>query len=348
MSSREGTRAAAEAWFVDQGLPYFVDSYRAQTAAGLRRGRLAAVATGAAVLGAGVGLVAGSWADEVSLGISAGVTTAGVVCVVYALLTLKAWLWIRWGARQTLGSLEHLVPLVTRALPMLLLFVTFLFINAEVWQVADTLDGGVMWAAVMLFAGIAVLFLLSKLPDELDDFDQDLDGQRLVRACAGTPLEATARQLVESEQQLREEAAVTGLQRANLVLVLLVAQMVQVALLSVAMFGFFLAFGLVAMDPAVVESWIGHPPEEVLGPVNRELVQVSTFLAAFSGLYFAVYAVTDETYRRQFFTSITDELQRAVSARVAYRSLGGADGRRSHVRPCGTGEGDGEASVTRD
>ena len=28
-----------------------------------------------------------------------------------------------------------------------------------------------------------------------------------------------------------------------------------------------------------------------------ELVQVSVFLAAFSGLYFAVYAVTDETYR---------------------------------------------------
>ena len=28
------------------------------------------------------------------------------------------------------------------------------------------------------------------------------------------------------------------------------------------------------------------------------------FLAAFSGLYFTVYAVTDETYRKQFFTGI--------------------------------------------
>src|SRR5690606_30594942 len=100
---------------------------------------------------------------------------------------------------------------------------------------------------------------------------------------------------------------------------------VQVVLLSGAVFGFFLAFGAVAMDQGVVASWIGHPPAEVLGPLTRELVQVSTFLAAFSGLYFAVYAVTDEAYRRQFFTAITDELQRAVSARVAYRHLVDSD-----------------------
>ena len=55
-------------------------------------------------------------------------------------------------------------PLVTQALPLLLLFVTFLFINAEVWQVSSTLDGGVMWLAVMLFAGMAVGFLLVRLP----------------------------------------------------------------------------------------------------------------------------------------------------------------------------------------
>ena len=33
-------------------------------------------------------------------------------------------------------------PLVTRALPLLLLFVTFLFINTEVWMVASSLDAG--------------------------------------------------------------------------------------------------------------------------------------------------------------------------------------------------------------
>ena len=49
---------------------------------------------------------------------------------------------------------------------------------------------------------------------------------------------------------------------------------------------------------------------------------MSIFLAAFSGLYFTVYAITDETYRRQFFTQITTELEHAVGVRAVYRALG--------------------------
>ena len=52
-------------------------------------------------------------------------------------------------------SLRLLFPMVTRALPLLLLFMTFLFINAEVWQVSATLDGGVLWLIVLLFSVIA-------------------------------------------------------------------------------------------------------------------------------------------------------------------------------------------------
>ena len=54
---------------------------------------------------------------------------------------------------------------------------------------------------------------------------------------------------------------------------------------------------------------------------SRELLQVSIFLSAFSGLYFTVYAVTDSTYREQFFHEITDELERAVGVRAAYLAL---------------------------
>ena len=44
------------------------------------------------------------------------------------------------------------------------------------------------------------------------------------------------------------------------------------------------------------------------------------FLAAFSGLYFTVSAVTDETYRGQFFTAVMAELERAVAVRAVYRA----------------------------
>ena len=106
-------------------------------------------------------------------------------------------------------------------------------------------------------------------------------------------------------------------------LVLLITQAIQVLLLSVAVWIFFLVFGTVAINDAVIESWVGEAPHYLFGThlVSRELVQVSTFLAAFAGLYFTVYAVTDTNYRRQFFTAIRRELERAVSVRLVYRAL---------------------------
>ena len=79
-------------------------------------------------------------------------------------------------------------------------------------------------------------------------------------------------------------------------------------------------FGVVAMDEKVLEAWIGNDLTYAWGirPVSIELLQVSTFLSAFSGLYFAVYAVTDETYRREFFSEVLGELETALRVRVRY------------------------------
>ena len=316
------TIEAAERWFVRHGLPYFVDSDRQEVRRGLKPRRLGAVAATAVVAGLAVGVVLGWLTADVSLGISAALAVVGAVAAFYAFTTLRLGAMARWAVARTLRSLGLMFPLVTRALPLLLLFVTFLFINAEVWQVSSTLDGGVMWLAVMLFAGMAVGFLLVRLPEELDKVDDEVEGGRLVAACKGTPLEEAARQLAESGEHVHQDATVRGFQKANLILVLLVAQVVQVLLLSVAVFLFFIVFGAVAMKEGVVESWIGAESHPLgISTLTVELVQVSVFLAAFSGLYFTVYAVTDETYRGQFFTSITDELERAVGARTVYHAL---------------------------
>jgi hypothetical protein len=323
VSAEAETVAEAERWFVRHGLPYFVDSEREAARRGMRPGRLATVVVGAVALGLAAGLLVG-WLVDPSLGVGTAMAVAGAAVAFYGATTLRMTAMARWAVARTFRSLGLLFPLVTRALPLLLLFVTFLFINAEVWQVAATLDGGVMWVAVMLFAGMAVGFLLVRLPDELDEVDDEVDRDRLVAATRGTPLAQAAHLVLDEETRrfrLAEDKTVTGFQKANLVVVLLVAQIVQVLLLSLSVFVFFIVFGLVAMDASVVASWIGSRPVTLLGPVSVELVQVSVFLAAFSGLYFTVYAVTDELYRNQFFTSITRELERAVAARAVYHAL---------------------------
>ena len=311
---------AAEEWFVDHGLPYFVDDIRSGVRARLSRPRVTAVTAAALVLAAAVGGLVGWTSDTVSGGLTAGLSTVIVVWIVYAARALKVWMIARWALRRTFASLGLLFPLATRALPMLLLFVTFLFINTEVWQVASSLDGGVLWGAVLLFALVAIGFLVVRLDEELDQFDDDVSADEVVDHCADTPLAPWAAHAAEGDD-LTQRAQVSGLQQANLLLMLLVAQAVQVLLLSLAVFGFFLVFGAVAIQDSVIESWIGAEPTYPWGIplVSRELAQVSTFLASFSGLYFAVYAITDSTYREQFFSAIMRELGQVVSARVAYR-----------------------------
>lgn len=292
------TRPEAEAWFLAHGLPYFVDDIRELVRRRLHASRLLAVALVGLLVAVPAGVAVGWWAEEVSAGIAVGATVLLLVAAVYAGRALQVRLIATWALRHTLTSLGLLFPLATRALPMLLLFVTFLFINTEVWMVASALDGGVLWGAVLLFAAMAVGFLVVRLVEEVDRLDDEV-----------------------GRVELGDEADVVGLQRTNLVLVLLITQAFQVLLLALAVFVFFIVFGAIAMDEDVLQAWI--TPEELsypwgVRPISLELVQVSVFLAAFSGLYFAVYAVTDETYRREFFTDVLGELEQALKVRVRY------------------------------
>ena len=319
----DGAIAAAEAWFLRHGLPYFVDDVREQVHARLSRPRVGAVAVSGGVAGVATGVAIGVL-ESASTGVAVGLSVALGWLALYGLRALRVSVIAAWALRRAFGSLGLLLPLATRALPMLLLFITFLFINTEVWQVASALHGGVLWTSILFFAAAGVGFLVPRMAQELDEFDDRVHEDDLLAATAGTPLEAVTRDLLADDDiDLPRQAQVTGLQMVNLVLVLTVAQVVQVLLLAVAVFVFFLVFGAVAIDPSVVTAWIGHPPTYPPGPhvVSIELIRVSTFLAGFSGLYFTVTAITDETYRREFFTVIMRELQRAVGTRVVYRVL---------------------------
>ena len=135
-----------------------------------------------------------------------------------------------------------------------------------------------------------------------------------------------ARDLVQNhgdELDLQRDAEVRGFERGNLIVVLLVIQAAQVLLLALAVFVFFLLFGALTMKQGVQEAWIGAGTNAFpgLGNVSVELLQTSVFLAAFAGLYFTVYVVTDENYRVQFFTGVLREMEKAVAVRTVYRHL---------------------------
>jgi hypothetical protein len=54
--------------------------------------------------------------------------------------------------------------------------------------------------------------------------------------------------------------------------------------------------------------------------VTTELVSVAILLAAFSGLYFTVSALSDAAYRAEFFSDADRELERVLAVRSVYRA----------------------------
>ncbi len=167
--------AATESWFRKRGLPYFVPDERAaaRSALTLRAMLPLLLAVGLAALLLGGVL---TWrTSNASFGPGA-VTFLGLLAAgFYAVTRLRARPIVTFAVHRTASGLGQLFPMATRALPLLLVFITFLFINAEVWMLSASLDGALLWLTVLLFGVVAVAFLLVRLPEEVDVVDDRID-----------------------------------------------------------------------------------------------------------------------------------------------------------------------------
>jgi len=327
MMARRQWEREIEPWFLRNGLPYFVPQERERARQALRPRKTVPLMVLVALTAAAVAYALTEVTDRPSFAPATLTLIAVVAAGFYAVTALRARPILAWSLRRTRRSLRLLLPTVTRALPLLLLFITFLFINAEVWQLSATLDGSVLWLTMLLFGAIAVGFLLVRLPEEVDKVDDFIDVDLVRRATKSTPIAEPVAELLDREGEEFEAhrfGDVTGYERWNLILVLLVTQIAQVLLLSLAVLGFFVLFGGIVMTSEVQIAWTAQEKVTQLpyfGNLSVELVQVSVFLAAFSGLYFAVAVMTEETYREQFFSEVLNELERAVGVRAGYLAL---------------------------
>jgi len=260
----------------------------------------------------------------------------GVVLGIYvftsALLPLG-----RWAVLRTFQELGETFDLAARALPLLFLFNSFLFISKDVWEFAGEMGPHRLWAVVSLFAVFTVLFLVYRLPEEVGKVASHDDRLSITAACAGTPIEG-----VYDRTRLHEGALVLNrAQRLNVLMVLFVGQMLQVLLLALLVWLFFLGFGAVTLTIRRINEWTGsrsHARDtvQILGHdlafhgfvIDYRLVCVSIFLAAVSGFFFAVSSLTDEAYKEQFFAKMNRELETAIQVRRVYLAL--YQGRHAH------------------
>jgi hypothetical protein len=264
-------------------------------------------------------------------GQAAGVIVTNLVLLglVYVVLSYGLVPLVRWAAARTFQQLSEVGGLLSRALPLLLVFVFFLFLTPEIWEIAGSMQWPVLVANLTLFVLLGVVFLLARLPTEtarLAEFD---DVATLCELCIDTPAAPLVIDLVE----VPDPVPLRIRQRANLYLVVFITQTVQIVLVTFTITAFFVAFGLLAVRPEVQARWVDDPDASASlfhfdlwgspAMLSPAMLRVAVFLGVFSGFYVAVYAVTDATYREQFFERVAAELHQTFAVRVAYlRALG--------------------------
>ncbi|EPJ34887.1 hypothetical protein STAFG_8077 [Streptomyces afghaniensis 772] len=226
---------------------------------------------------------------------------------------------LRRAVRHSVFDLRNSVHLLGRALPALLFVTLFLFFTGELWQAMNHLAWWRVLLVVVLFGAITVLAAAARLRDEIGRVEQDLSLPTLSAACQGTPLDGVPVQRLAPDGQL-PALPLTARQERNLLLMLASRQLVQAAVVGLALFTFFIALGLLVVTPETAEQWIGEKPETsvLLPAVPVAMLRNATLLAGFGSMYFAVTSMTDADHRQQFFAPIIDEIERILTVHAVY------------------------------
>jgi hypothetical protein len=236
----------------------------------------------------------------------------------YALLPI-----LRWALAQTARQVGDLANLLVKSLPLMLLFSMFLFLSADIWQIVADIPTAALIGTVGLLVLVGSAFVLLRVPRELAALARFTSWAEVHEHAAGTPLaqvEPPVGQPEPGDQSLRRR------ERLNLGLMLFLGQAVQVLLVTAAIGAFYVAFGLLALPEHTLTGWLGRPPVELTPLVvagnhlTRELLVGAGMVAAVSGLQFTVAALTDATYREEFYSEVTRDLRTALAARTLYRA----------------------------
>ncbi len=267
-------------------------------------------------------MVVAQWEDAVKTTVEA----IAILAILWGLTSYGILPLLRWAGQRTVAQVAVLFNVVIRALPLLLLFTTFLFINAEVWQVAGTLSGVVYIAVLGVFFLLGAVFVLSRVPAlmrTLNDFESWSEIGELVE---GSPGRAAFDAMVPPTTRPGLDP-LRMRQRLNIGLVTIFSQAIQITLVALTLTGFFVLFGFLAIPQDTVQGWTGLVDVDVLASwtvggrtlvLTEPLLRVSAFLGAFTGMYFTVLLSTDTVYREEFAEDVAPQLRQALAVRRVY------------------------------
>ena len=233
----------------------------------------------------------------------------------------------RVGFTQSLGQIRTVTQLVARGLPLLLLITAFVFLNAEMWQVAHDFPPAYFAICVAFIVLLALGFLALRVPREIVGLAR-FDSWESCCAAARTTDAPIASDLPDLDG-FPPEPTLERVEIINVGLLLTISQVVQTLLIGACSGLFYVAFGLLAVREDTILQWttadeldpiatFGFLGDRVV--LTWEHLAVAGFITAFSVLQFAVASVTDTAYREEFYDDVAGDVRSVLAVRAVVRA----------------------------
>jgi hypothetical protein len=263
-------------------------------------------------------LINAAWGEAIQAFLGA-LTGVGVIYVVigFGLIEIGA-----WAVELLWQQVTHIVELIARTLPALLILVVFLLFAAEMWEAAHAMSGVELGLVLLLLLTVAALLVVVSFRGELAAIAgrTDLDG--VLADAADTP----AAPLAAARAGVVPAPRLHWLERSNLTLLVAVPLLLRSIAVGAVVMAFLVVFSLIAIPASVQVTWIGGPTRDIvtfvmldeLRTLSEEVVVVSAILGGIVGLYFSGLAISDSSYRSDGFDREVANVRQILAARALY------------------------------
>ena len=244
------------------------------------------------------------------------------VGVIYAIIGFGLIEIASWAVERLWHELRHIVELLARTLPVLLILVVFLLFAAEMWEAAHAMSWLELVVVLLLLMLVAALLVVITSRGELQQIEERTDDEGVLADAAETP----AAPLATPDADVVPCPRLSRLERSNVTLLIAVPQLLQATAVGLVVMAFLVVFALIAIPAPVQEAWMGGPARVIvefhlldeLRTVSEELVIVSAILGGIVGLYFGGLGITDTRYRSEGFDREVAGVRQILAARALY------------------------------
>jgi hypothetical protein len=228
-----------------------------------------------------------------------------------------------WAFERLWVQVTHIVELLARTLPVLLILVVFLLFAAEMWEAAHAMSWLELGLVLLLLLVVAALLVVITFARELLRIEARTDVDGVLADAADTAAEPLA---TGHGADLLPAPPLPWLQKTNVTLLVAVPHLLQAIAVGVVVMGFLMVFALIAVPASVQQGWIGAPSRDLatfvlldeLRTVSEELLIVCSVLGGIVGLYFSGLSITDPSYRTEGFDQQVSNVRQILAARALY------------------------------